>query len=129
MQLGEWQDRFAKLGVNVAGMTYDSQEILADFADTATLSFPLLHDENSEHMNAFGIRDVDYEPDSRFYGIPYPGMVLISPQGEVLEKFAVPGYRARPEFAEVYAEVSQRVGSRPDTDTDKKVDDADLAGE
>jgi len=92
-------------------MTYDSQDKLSEFATSAELQYPLLRDVNSEHINAFGIRNVDYEPDSRFYGIPYPGIVLISPQGEVLAKFAEPGYRARPEFTDVYSQVTQAVSA------------------
>jgi len=106
VQLGEWQSKFEGLGVQVAGMTYDSQEILGGFVAKNKLGFPLLRDNNSEHINAFGIRNVDYEADSQFYGIPYPGMVLISPQGEVLAKFAEPGYRSRPEFSNVFASVT-----------------------
>jgi len=33
-------------------------------------------------------------------------MVLISPEGEVLAKFAEPGYRSRPEFSAVFASVT-----------------------
>jgi peroxiredoxin len=109
VQLIDWQEKFEGLGVNVAGMTYDSQEILADFVNSAGLGFPLLRDVDSEHVNAFGIRNIDYEPDSRFYGIPYPGIVLISREGQVLAKFAEPGYRARPEFSDVYDRVAQSV--------------------
>ena len=111
MQLAEWQDKFEGLGVKVAGMTYDTQEKLSDFVGSAELKYPLLRDVDSAHINAFGIRNVDYEPDSRFYGIPYPGIVLINPQGKVLAKFAEPGYRARPEFSDVYSQVTQAVGA------------------
>jgi len=111
VQLADWQERFEGLGVKVAGMTYDSQEKLANFVTTSELKYPLLRDENSAHINAFGIRNVDYEPDSRFYGIPYPGIVLISPDGRVLAKFAEPGYRARPEFSDVYSQVTQAVAA------------------
>ena len=109
MQLAEWQERFEGLGVKVAGMTYDNQQKLSDFVSSAGLMYPLLQDENSSHINAFGIRNVDYESDSKFYGIPYPGIVLISPEGKVLAKFAEPGYRARPEFSDVYSQVTAAV--------------------
>ena len=90
-------------------MTYDSEEILAGFVNEAELGYPLLHDNNSEHINAFGIRNIDYEADSRFYGIPYPGMVLISPEGQILAKYAEPGYRARPEFSAVFESIASLV--------------------
>jgi len=111
VQLAQWQDRFEGLGVKVAGMTYDDQEKLASFATDSELKYPLLRDVDSAHINAFGIRNVDYEPDSRFYGIPYPGIVLISPEGKVLAKFAEPGYRARPEFSDVFSGVTDAVAA------------------
>lgn len=92
-------------------MTYDSQDILQSFVSSSELGFPLLRDVDSQHINAFGIRNLDYEADSRFYGIPYPGMVLISPEGTVLGKFAEPGYRARPELSVVYDTVAGVVGA------------------
>lgn len=106
MQLADWQERFAALGVNVAGMTYDEAAKTADFIAQEGLGYPILQDEDAQHVNAFGIRNVDYEPDSRFYGIPYPGILFIAPDGTVRGKYAEPGYRSRPEFEAVLASVA-----------------------
>lgn len=111
MQLAEWQDDFEAAGINVAGMTYDSQEILANFVAAESLDYPLLQDVDSKHVNAYGIRNVDYGPDHRFYGIPYPGIVLISPAGKILGKYAEPGYRERPAFEDVLASAKLAVGA------------------
>lgn len=109
MQLGEWQDKFAAIGVNVAGMTYDDASIRAAFSAENGLRFPLLQDVDAEIVDALGIRNVDYGSDHRFYGIPYPGIVFVNADGVVLRKFAEPGYRARPEFSAVFAGVSSAV--------------------
>ena len=111
MQLAQWQDEFEAAGIKVAGMTYDSQEILAGFVANENLNYPLLRDEEAQHVNAYGIRNVEYGPDHRFYGIPYPGIVLISPEGTVLGKYAEPGYRERPAFEEVLASAKAAVGA------------------
>jgi peroxiredoxin len=98
VQLAQWQERFAALGVNVAGMTYDSQEVLAGFHAEQELGYPLLQDQDVQHVNAYGIRNEDYGPDHMGYGIPHPGILYIAPDGIILGKFAVPGYRSRPPF-------------------------------
>ena len=118
MQLAEWRDRFAVLGVKLAGMTYDAQSVRADFAADNALGYPLLQDNDAEFVNALGVRNVDYGPEHRFYGIPYPGILFVSPDGVVLRKFAEPGYRARPAFEDVHAGVAAAVADLQD-DSDR----------
>lgn len=110
MQLAQWQTRFETLGVTVAGMTYDSQEILASFHDKEALGYPLLRDVDQAHVNAFGVRNEDYGPGHSAYGVPHPGIVYIDAKGIVRAKFAAQGYRSRPSFEEVFATVSQMSG-------------------
>lgn len=105
MQLEEWREQFAGLGINVAGMTYDELGILAEFHAAENLGFPLLKDENARHVNALGIRNEDYDEGHRAYGIPHPGILLISPDGQIKAKYAVPGYRRRPPFKALYGDV------------------------
>ena len=105
VQLADWQEKFAAIGVNVAGMTYDDVSVLADFHDRHDLGYPLLQDVDVKHVNAYGIRNQRYEPGDGGYGIPEPGILFISPDGVILLKFAVPGYRQRPPLAEVLAAI------------------------
>ena len=44
---------------------------------------------------------MDYEPGHRVYGIPYPGIFLVDPNGVIQAKFAEESYRDRPDFANV----------------------------
>ena len=111
MQLAEWTDRFAELGVNVAGMTYDSQEILATFHQDNGLPYPLLQDVERKHVDAYGVRNTDYGPGHGGYGVPHPGIVYVDANGIVRAKFAVAGYRGRPPFDDVYAAVSTLVSA------------------
>jgi peroxiredoxin len=52
-------------------------------------------------VNALGILNEDYEPSSRAYGVPHPGIFLLDPNGVIRAKFAEEGYRARPDFDSV----------------------------
>lgn len=101
VQLAQWQEKFAELGVNVAAMTYDDQRLLADFHDAQSLNYPLLQDVDRKHVDAYGVRNTSYEPGDGGYGIPHPGILYIGRDGTILLKFAVPGYRQRPPFSEL----------------------------
>lgn len=114
VQLEEWRERFAQLGVNVAGMTYDARAKLAEFHGKQALGYPLLRDENARHVNALGVRNLDYEEGHPQYGIPYPGILFIGADGTIKAKFAVPGYRARPPFDAVYEAVRTAVAGQQD---------------
>jgi len=97
------------LGVQIAAMTYDARPLLAQFHAEQQLGFPLLQDENTKHVDAYGIKNAEYEPGHQGYGIPYPGILYIRKNGTIALKFAVPGYRERPPLADVYAAVSTSI--------------------
>jgi|TARA_B100001964_G_scaffold168586_1_gene185271 peroxiredoxin len=107
VQLIEISDQFEAMGINVAAMTYDSVEMLKTVEEDQGIEFTLLHDEGITHVNALGILNEDYEPDSRAYGVPHPGIFLISPDGVIRYKFAEEGYRIRPDFDNVLQAASQ----------------------
>ena len=81
-------------------MSYDSVDVLAAFHESEGLGYPLLRDEDARHVNAFGIPDEDLGQ-----GIPRPGIFWLAADGGISAKFAVPGYRTRPPFAEVQAAI------------------------
>ncbi len=101
MQLIEISDQFEAMDITVVAMTYDSVEMLKTVEEDQGIEFTLLHDEGITHVNALGILNEDYEPDSRAYGVPHPGIFLLSPDGVIRFKFAEESYRIRPDFADV----------------------------
>lgn len=107
MQLEEWRDQFEALGVKVAGMTYDGLDKLQGFHDEEQLGYPLLKDENAKHVNAYGVRNEQYEEGSRAYGIPHPGILFVGADGIVKAKYAVPGFRQRPPFDTLLEDVKR----------------------
>ena len=112
MKLNDLNDQFEAIGVHVGGMTYDKPEIIKAFDEKWNIDFPVLKDVGREHVDAWGIRNQEYGPGTFGYGIPYPGVVLLSPEGEILAKWAEEGYRSRADWSEVLAEVSAIVGGR-----------------
>ncbi len=95
------QQQLETLEFNIALMSYDSVETLKIAEEDFNISFTLLHDEAVKHVNAFGIRNLDHEPDSFAYGIPQPGIMLISPDGTIMRKFAEENFRMRPDLTYV----------------------------
>lgn len=86
-------------------MSYDSLTVLRRFHAEQSLAFPLLQDVDAAHVKALGVLNEEYEPGQRAYGIPHPGIVYIDAEGIVRAKYAVPGYRQRPPFEEILADL------------------------
>lgn len=94
-------DEFESLGLNIAAMTYDDIETLKLAEEDFGVDFTLLHDEDIKHVNAFGIRNMEYSPGEFGYGIPQPGIFLVTPDGVIRHKFAEESYRDRPDWSNV----------------------------
>ena len=101
MQLTDFAEQFKALGFGVATITYDSTELLKEVELDEGISFKMLSDKDVRVVNAFGVRNLDYEPGHRAYGIPYPGILLIDADGVIRGKFAERDYRDRPAFEAV----------------------------
>jgi peroxiredoxin len=89
------------LGFNIALMTYDSVEKLRDIALDDDIKFKLLHDEAVTHVTAFGILNTSYKPGHSAYGVPQPGIMILSPDGTILQKIAEEDFRVRPDYSVV----------------------------
>lgn len=79
-----------KAGVQVLGVSYDSTQVLSQFAKRRKITFPLLSDVGSKVIDAYGLRNK-----SRKDGIPHPGTVIVGTDGKVLAKLFHEGYRKR----------------------------------
>ena len=103
--------------MHVAAMTYDDRSALAAFHTAQNLRYPLLQDVDVKHFDAYGVRNLEYEPGESGYGISHPGVLYVARDGTVLAKFAVPGYRQRPPFEEMLDVIVglQGVGGAPAT--------------
>jgi len=123
----ELQDRLEELensGIGIAAISYDSQEVLADFAGKRGITFPLLSDDGSSVITEFGILntvvseglgpnrdDPDVVADIHKYvaasvfdsqrlrrqivGTPYPGTFMLDANARVTSRFFEEFYRER----------------------------------
>ncbi len=110
MKLNDIRDEFEAIGVGVVGMTYDKPEIIQQFHEEWEIEYPLLRDVDRQHVEAWGIRNEAYGEGTFAYGIPHPGVILLSPEGKILAKWAEAGYRSRADWSTVLDEVSNLVG-------------------
>ena len=119
----ELQDRFEELqaqGLGVAAISYDSEQVLATFAERrGIVDVPLLSDDDSSVIRAFGIYnhiaeegigenkdDAAVKADVAKYvsvfganpmivGTPFPGTFIVDPAGRVTSRFFEEFYRER----------------------------------
>lgn len=104
-------ETFRKRGLGVAAVSYDSTAILKEFASRRKITFPLLADEGSTVIRAFGIlNEADYPPGHRAagdaysaHGVPYPGTFVTDARGIVRSKFFEKTYVERRTAASLLA--------------------------
>ena len=124
----ELQSRLEELraqGLGVVAISYDSEEVLADFSQRRGITFPLLSDDDSSVITAFGILntvaaegvgpnrdDPDVVADVAKYvslfganpmivGTPHPGTFMLEATGRVTSRFFEEFYRERNTTANV----------------------------
>mgnify|MGYP001995994604 CR=1 FL=1 len=114
----------ANSGVGIAAISYDSQEVLADFAERHSITFPMLSDTDSSVITEFDILntvvaealgpnrdDPDVIADVHKYvaasvfdsiplrqmieGTPFPGTFMLDADGRVASRFFEEFYRER----------------------------------
>src|SRR5215471_3525687 len=107
MQLVELQrvaPDLAANGVALFATSYDSVEVLRNFADAHGITYPLLSDEGSHAMRGLGLINDRVQEDHAVYGIqpnprhvnlPYPGLFVLDSDGLVTQKRFYESYRKR----------------------------------
>jgi len=98
-QLVELEDiagPLSEAGWALEAISYDSPEILSEFATDNDLTFTLRADEGSAVITEFGLLNTDVREGSRSYGIPHPAVVFIRDEGTVAAVLREEGYRTRP---------------------------------
>jgi hypothetical protein len=95
VELEQNLDRIKKQGLGLAAISYDSVEILKNFADRKHITFPLLSDPDSKIIRAFGILNETVKPGTAQFGIPNPGTYVVNTKGTVVAKYFVDTIRER----------------------------------
>jgi hypothetical protein len=76
--------------------------VLQRFTQAYGIDYPMLSDQGSKVIRAFGILNTNIPQDHpMLYGIPFPGDYLISPDGTVRDKLFLPSYEHRPSASQM----------------------------
>ncbi len=90
VQLQQVRPALLAAGYEVFAISNDTVDRLAVFATQHAVTFPLLSDEDSAVIRAFGIMNTLVQPGEgahmRWYGIPYPGTYIVDADGVVVDK-------------------------------------------
>ena len=95
VQLQENLKDFELAGLAVVGMTYDSPELQQAFVEQQGIEYPFLSDIDATSVIALDILNTEYRPGDGAYGIPYPGVFVVNPEGTIVGKIFVEGYSTR----------------------------------
>jgi peroxiredoxin len=99
-----------KRGYHVAGLSYDSPEILQAFTVKRHLTYTLLSDPKSEIIDLYKLRDPQYPPGSRAYGVPRPIIFMLDAQGVIKAKLYEESFKDRPPVTEVISKLDELGG-------------------
>ncbi|MBM3798012.1 MAG: peroxiredoxin family protein [Acidobacteria bacterium] len=95
MELEQQAKAFGARGVNVAAVTYDAPAVLRHFATRRTITYPLLSDEGSKVIRAYGILNEAIAKDAAIYGVPHPVTYMLDARGKVKSEYVAKDYRER----------------------------------
>ena len=95
IELDRSAQAFADAGIGLVAISYDSPGLQQAFAERHGITIPILSDVDTLSFRTLGILDPDYQPGDIAYGIPYPGMLIVAPDGRVVGKLFLEGYSTR----------------------------------
>ena len=79
---------FDAANIGVYALSYDEADALGDFRDAHGITYTLLSDPDSDVIRSFGILNTLIDPsDHPWYGIPYPGAIVVNAEGTITHKF------------------------------------------
>lgn len=73
-------------GIQLVAVSYDSTDSLKEFAESKSITFPLLSDKGSKVIDKYKVRNTDIRKGSRQDGIPHPVTIVVGKDGKVTHK-------------------------------------------
>ncbi len=92
-------------GYSLIFVSYDSVELLQKFQVQYDFPYTLLSDPESEAIQAFDILNTEMKEGTKYFGIPHPGVFIISRNGVIKGKLFEEGYKARPEIDRILSAI------------------------
>ena len=110
IQLQEQKAGFDAAGIGLVAITYDDPQVQQQFIDRFGITIPVLSDRGGLSFRTLGILNEQYRRGDLQYGIPYPGMIVITPAGEIAGKLFLEAYSKRVDSAAALAFARDRLG-------------------
>ena len=101
MQLQRSLPEIQRAGLGLVAVSYDSTATLQAFADKHAITFPMLSDQGSKTITAWGI--LNREATGRTAGIPYPGTYVLDAKGVIVSRNFEEAYQERDSAASIVA--------------------------
>ena len=83
-------------GYRMAGISYDSPQILKTFIERRQIGYTLLSDPKSQIIDRYGLRDPQYPPGNLAYGVPRPIIFILDKTGTIKAKLYEETFTKRP---------------------------------
>ncbi len=113
IQMIDLQNRAAEIndkGYSIVTVSYDPVADLKTFDNRYKVDYTMLSDPDSKLIAAFGILNETIEQDSDWYGIPYPAVYIVNPEGVIQARFGEEGHRERPQVDAILAKIEALAG-------------------
>ena len=91
-------------------MTFDPVSVHAAFAEREAIRYPLLADQGSAIIRAFGVLDENYPPGSHFHGVARHAIFVVDEKGVISHRFVSRGYDDAPSVEDVLAVLGPKAG-------------------
>ena len=85
-----------KRGYRVAALSYDSPEALQAFTAKRNIAYTFLSDPKSEVIDLYKLRDPQYPPGHRAYGVPRPIIFVLDKDSVIKAKLYEESFKVRP---------------------------------
>ncbi|MCI5043921.1 MAG: peroxiredoxin family protein [Aquisalinus sp.] len=112
-------EAFDERGLSLIYVSYDAVDEQLKFRESKNLNGNFVSDPQSEVIDAFGLRNLDYDEDHFAHGAPHPAVFFVLPDGTIKAKL----------YEEDYLDNSRSYQNRPALEIIlEKADTALLAG-
>lgn len=90
-------------GYKIVVVSNDSPQKLARFSQKHYFTYPMIADEDSAIIKAFGLMNSSYAPGTMYYGSAHPAIYVIDNHGVILDKYFNEDFREFPKVDEMRA--------------------------
>jgi hypothetical protein len=101
VELEKNRGEFDKVGLGVAAISYDSVDVLQNFAERRGVHFPLLSDVDSKIIRALGIVNDSMSKADPLFGISYACSFVLDANGVIVAKYFEGNHRQSYTFADI----------------------------